>query len=702
LRDKTIVALILTCLVALLAPLLVPLATRRVLAYDDIAAIHLPLRFLYQRALSEGDSILWSPSFFSGVYLFGEGQAGMAHPLHIALYRFLPLDVALNLEIVASYVMGAIGARFALAAVGMTTPAAWFGALVFAFCGYNLTHFVHINAVSVIAHAPWLMWATVSLVRNGSVRARAAGFGGVALTVGSALLVGYPQYVLFIIMATGLCLLLALIGGETPLQRMVLWSAAIVLGTTIGAIQLWPTAETLRASIRWNPSMTFRLSYSLPPIDLVQLWSPAVFKAGVIAPDTERSLFEFRAYDGAFAVLAVAWIAIRARRIPHRRLVLALLAVAATGVVLALGRNGVLYERLAAFPPFSSVRAPARHIVLVYIALAGIMAAVFDDLLGLLRRGERIAMPLLWPLAIVILLATATMIAADRNGESAWQATAPWLAMMIAITLVLIAAACGNWWALPLLIVLVAADLGLYGYSLVLPQGRWQSIEHLAAAANVPPQSEPGDLFQQGATGNGPAENLGVLRRLRLATGYLGLPPGTVLPSGATIALGVAGARWMPNGGGWAAVPSPMPRARLLSEARIAPTPEDVRASIDRIDITTVALVNQAVGRLGGAPGSVRIVVDRPGRISVDAHAPNRQLLVLTERFHEGWEATTAGRALPIVRAYGDYLACVVDGDTTRIDFTFHPRSFRNGALVSTAGLLLTVIGCIVVARRGW
>jgi hypothetical protein len=92
------------CSAALLVPLLTPLATGRVFTLDDLGAYHLPMRYLYANALRNGESMLWTPAVFGGYYLFGEGQVGMAHPWHVLLYRSLPLNVAFNVEIVASYI----------------------------------------------------------------------------------------------------------------------------------------------------------------------------------------------------------------------------------------------------------------------------------------------------------------------------------------------------------------------------------------------------------------------------------------------------------------------------------------------------------------------------------------------------------------------------------------------------------------------
>ena len=99
----------------LFVPLLIPLATGRALTLDDLANLHLPLRYLYWSALHNGDSVLWTSALFAGFDLHGEGQVGMAHPFHFLIYRLLPLDIAYNFELIANYV-GAVA--------GMCLPAA--------------------------------------------------------------------------------------------------------------------------------------------------------------------------------------------------------------------------------------------------------------------------------------------------------------------------------------------------------------------------------------------------------------------------------------------------------------------------------------------------------------------------------------------------------------------------------------------------
>jgi uncharacterized membrane protein YfhO len=68
------------------------------------------------------------------------------------------------------------------------------------------------------------------------------------------------------------------------------------------------------------------------------------------------------------------------------------------------------------------------------------------------------------------------------------------------------------------------------------------------------------------------------------------------------------------------------------------------------------------------------------------------QVLVLTERFHGGWQATQDGAARETLRVYGDFLGCLVDPGQHRMALTFAPDSARRGLQASVIGLTLTLV----------
>lgn len=84
----------------------------------------------------------------------------MFHPLHLLLYRVFPLDVAFNLELIATYEAACAGMFLWLARAGLDRRAALFGAMLLACSGFYLWHYQHVNVVSGLAHVPWLLLAT--------------------------------------------------------------------------------------------------------------------------------------------------------------------------------------------------------------------------------------------------------------------------------------------------------------------------------------------------------------------------------------------------------------------------------------------------------------------------------------------------------------------------------------------------------------
>jgi uncharacterized membrane protein YfhO len=83
--------------------------------------------------------------------------------------------------------------------------------------------------------------------------------------------------------------------------------------------------------------------------------------------------------------------------------------------------------------------------------------------------------------------------------------------------------------------------------------------------------------------------------------------------------------------------------------------------------------------------------VDRPGWLVADVDIPVEGVLALTERFHDGWSATTGSGPLPVTRIEGDFLGCRLQPGTHHVTFRFMPRSFEHG-------VYLTVLGGLALA----
>src|SRR5262245_21496276 len=367
---RSLLRVIGVCSLALFIPLLIPLATGRMFTLDDLGDFHIPMRYVYASALRNGNSILWTPTVFSGYYLFGEGQVGMAHPWHLLLYRFLPLGVAFNVEIISSYAVMFAGVVLLLKRLRFSTESCWFGAMVFTFSGYNLFHLIHVNLVAAVAHIPWILLLTYSIVVAANRKTKARLFIALAFVVASQLLVGHSQQVLLtLILVAALCGYF--VWSNSAIANIALVPIAMSLGALIAAVQLIPLLDVVSAAQRndWKPYIS--LTYSLLPSNLVQLWSPFFFTKGVRTIWIERTMIhEFVVYNGAFCTVALVWLVTRWRTIPRKGLAGGLLLLGSLALILATGRYGGLYTSMLAVPGLRWFRAPARHLLLFHLSLS--------------------------------------------------------------------------------------------------------------------------------------------------------------------------------------------------------------------------------------------------------------------------------------------------------------------------------------------
>ncbi len=199
--DARLSAWILLAALVCFAVLAAPFFGGRVYVADDLGEFHLPLRSFYSRQLERGEPFDWMPTLYGGFYVTGEGQLGGYHPWHLLLYRYLPLGAAFDIELLASYPLLFAGTYFLLRRLVGRRDAALLGALAFTFGGFNLLHFVHPNAVAIVAHLPWLLLTIDVTLSTASAGARATALLCTGLLTASQLLLGYPQFVWFSLLA---------------------------------------------------------------------------------------------------------------------------------------------------------------------------------------------------------------------------------------------------------------------------------------------------------------------------------------------------------------------------------------------------------------------------------------------------------------------------------------------------------------------
>ena len=300
--HSVLIWFLLLSVAAIMIMLARPLFTGSVYTYDDMLMLLVPIRYCFWKALAAGDSILWSPQFYCGYYLQGDGQVGMCHPLHWFLYRTLNFELAFNVEFPPELPVVVRRNVSHVAAGSCSGRQCSTGAFLFTFGGFNLLHFMHMHAVAIIAHLAWLIIASEMLVGSEDIKKAVFGEVAVSLLVASQVLLGYPQYVILSLIGVT-AIILCRMRSWNSWRRFPLFCLAIALGFMIGAVQILPTWDAVTLTERANPSLEYRTWFSMHPLNLLQLWSPYALNERYYATNRviDGNTHEMGLYTGAFA-----------------------------------------------------------------------------------------------------------------------------------------------------------------------------------------------------------------------------------------------------------------------------------------------------------------------------------------------------------------------------------------------------------------
>jgi hypothetical protein len=692
----------------LLALLARPLLTGRIGVYGDLGRFHLPVRAFYARCLKAGEPFDWIPEEHNGVFITGEGEHGPYHPLHLLLYRTLPLHIAFAAEAYLSFPLMFLG-MFVFMRRHAGRAGALLAGMVYTFSANTVSHAHHINYVAVAAHLPWLLWLLERVALTwGPARWRAA--AGLALLTGSQVLLGHPQVFSFSLLAEGLYAMFLLRSACRPGRAAAAWCLGKVIGLAVGGVQLVATLAFLANSSRGSFDPFFG---SFRPSRLLQLLLPNLMQLHL--PEwTEEP-----AYFGAVAVVLLLWwlVARRTAAVPAAadasvgRLTRFAVVLGVLSVWLATGKYGGLYAVQTRLPVLGQLRAPVRYMNLAGLAAAILAGIAFGRLAAWVRAGRvlphRGLVPAWLAAGVAIIAALLLQVNNPPTGAHGFdRRLLSGMAVMVAAAAALTLAVRGRAVGLYALVALAGYDL----YHFCLANSHWgdpvwrdtRTLAEWRQAAPRPPVPDGGRMLFLAW------DPLGLsLEGVRLVNGYRGgIEPRKRLTYEDVNALRLSCASWYREpsfgielriagleaaGNGWHRVPDPLPRVRLMSRAAVSDEPA---AQLATTNLATTALTTHDLDLDGGPAGTAVMTEERPGQLGVETQAEAKRLLVVAESHDPGWGVTVDGTPAAVERINGDFLGCVVSPGRHRVEFTFRPPALLAGKALSLIGasacLLLT------------
>lgn len=402
--------------------LVVPLVFFRELIFDgkiiwgaDIEYFFYPTRVALADALKSGDvrSILWTPYVFGGYPLFAEGQIGALYPLNwlFGLPFLPPLVIYSILTVLHYFLAGAFMYAYARV-IKMRRAGALVAAIGFAFCGFMISHIYHMSLMNAAVWLPLLFLFTERFLTTG----RWYSLIWASLTLATMIFAGHPQIALESILALGGYILFRVLFGAdvqwdkygfTIISRMVskrrswtgswasisklvwafsIFSLIVAIGVLVASAQLVPLFELTNASVRTGAAVSDKMatSFSLPIKHLLTLIFPFYF--GDLG--SYRGAWNFAELALYIGVLPLALALVSLFQKPNCYTALFFL-MGAVCLMLALGDATPLFEFLHRLPIYSGLRAPARFVLFVDLAIAVLAGFGLGNLYSTSESGKK-------------------------------------------------------------------------------------------------------------------------------------------------------------------------------------------------------------------------------------------------------------------------------------------------------------------------
>jgi hypothetical protein len=707
--------------------------------WEDFLAYNYPARVFAAVSLAAGQIPLWNPYTFNGMPFLADIQTTVFYLPCAALALFVRNGTLnaywLELMIVCHYVLAGVG-MFSLArSYGMKRVSALFSGLVFMLSGFMIAHAIHQQVVTLAAWFPLiLMFFRRALQEKVWLWVFVTG-----LLLGHSLLAGFPQISLYLYTFLGIMFLfefLSTFRGKALFSRDALLmagkaAAIVILSLGVAGFQLLPTIElsplSQRAEITYAKSTEGSLSWG----QLLTFLYPKFFGTSTSGdysywgPGPYWHYWETCVYLGTLPLVLVMLSLPLARRNRH---ILFYWAVVIVALLYALGGNVPLHSLVFHFiPGFSLFRNPGRAGILITFAAALLAGWSLDSLLFHDRESksaktlQRLLLSVLGGgMVLWLLTATGSFVSTFtfmRNPQIlalVQQTTLVGVALFGIASGIVYALIRRRWnplLALALLVVVQCIDVVWFGgrqpLSTVNPAEYFARTHQLVDALKQEGRDEIFRINTRTSGGLIMDRNQGMVDRIFMMEGYTPLAlQRAYAPYGSSVQtwdlLNIKYKTLPDERNRLSFVPHPtyFPRAFFLYKIHTASSDSAAVSYLKspEFDYRTTALFEKEPDSVVTPPDTApvwraHITSYEINSIHLSAETSHRGVLVLSEIYYPGWNATIDGSETEIYRVDYNLRGIIVPAGLHAVAFRFAPETFARGSLLTFAAVGLSFIG---------
>jgi len=680
---------------------------------SDVYHGEFPARFEVARLIRAGELPLWTPRLCTGYPL---NAAVFPDPLTLLTFVPLPSVVALNVFVLITLIVAALGTYGLARRFGASPLGGTLAGLSFSWSGYMVCQLKHLGIVATVCWLPsglWLLDRALAIDDEAPLVRRLRALCPFAMVVALQWISNFPQsaYISSVTYGAFAFAWAIVHARRSPRYGAALLAAsvaAIALGIACSAGALLPLRELSSLSDR-RSGVTWEFATMLPysPRDFVTFFLPYIH--GDVSDHTYRGsglFWENYAYVGLLTVFLAFVGAVKGAR--HVRVIFLITATVVAYLIVLGPATPVFKIVFHALPGMKSFRFPTRWLVVVDLSLAVLGG------LGLTYVEEWLRARRATAVAFAIVAVTTADLVFHQLRQNAFADAAQWMKP-------------------PATAEFLRAQPG--GFRIYTPL-HYQShaIAWRAARgwADIAPYYAHRETIQP---------NTNLLWGLDTCDCYAGL-----LPSSSSLVwgeLGVINQITAPRAGtlpldarltkllalnavGFVLSPWPlytpraqevfrtgdvgvyaiprMPRAFVVAHA----VPVDgLEAAIDRtvareFDPTTAVVLERpfvAAPEPEQVEGRASIVAERATELEIETESTGAAWLVLADQWYPGWHATVDGADAAIARANGRHRAVRVPAGAHRVRFSYTSDSFALGMTISGLAVV-TLLGTYLALRR--